>query len=126
MEAAGVTLPQRCMQGVRLSLMSTRPLPSGWPGAGLGRGCVLLQKARGLQDSGVLGKPGVSLCPLAFPCPPVPPRCPCGQQVRACGQTHTTALFTSTPLLLWEELMGYSAMLVPFSSFLSGFLFMAL
>lgn len=37
-------------------------------------------------------------------------------------QTHTTALFTSTPLLLCEEVMGYSATPVPFSSFLSGFL----
>lgn len=37
-------------------------------------------------------------------------------------QVHTTAAFTSTPLLLCEELMGYSATLVPFSSFLSGFL----
>lgn len=37
-------------------------------------------------------------------------------------QTHTTALFTSTPLLLCEEVMGYSATPVPFSSFLRGFL----
>ena len=37
-------------------------------------------------------------------------------------RTHTTALFASTPLLLCEEVIGYSATPVPFSSFLRGFL----
>lgn len=69
----------------------------------------------------ILDKPRVSSCPPAFPCPLMPPMCPSGQRVRGL-QTHTTALFTSTPLLLCEEVMGYSATLVPFSSFLSGFL----
>lgn len=44
------------------------------------------------------------------------------QPVGPGSAVHTTAVFTSTPLLLWDELMGYSATLVPFSSFLSGFL----
>lgn len=35
---------------------------------------------------------------------------------------HTTALLASRPLLLGEDVMGYSATLVPFSSFLRGFL----
>lgn len=75
-----------------------------------------------------LDKPSVSSGPLAFPgplMPLAPPMCPSGQRVQGL-QTHTTALFTSTPLLLCEEVMGYSATLVPFSSFLSGFLLMAL
>ena len=57
----------------------------------------------------------------ALPCSLKPPMCPSDQQVQSL-QTHTTALFTSAPLLLGEEVMGYSATLVPFSSFLSGFL----
>lgn len=59
--------------------------------------------------------------PRVTPCPPVPPRCPSSHWVQGL-QIHTTAVFASTPLLLWDELMGYSATLVPFSSFLSGFL----
>lgn len=74
-----------------------------------------------VSPSEVLDKPSVSSGPPAFPGPLMPPMYPCGQRVRAL-QTHTTALFTSTPLLLCEEVMGYSATLVPFSSFLSGFL----
>lgn len=69
----------------------------------------------------VLDRPRVSSCPPVIPCPTVPPRCPSSQWVQGL-QIHTTAVFTSTPLLLWDELMGYSATLVPFSSFLSGFL----
>lgn len=59
--------------------------------------------------------------PRVTPCPPVPSRCPSSHWVQGL-QIHTTAVFASTPLLLWDELMGYSATLVPFSSFLSGFL----
>lgn len=92
----------------------------GLTGATLGRGWFLPWEAQGLQGNEVLDKPSFSSCPPAFPCPLVPPRCPSGQRVWGLP-THTTALFTSTPLLC-EEVMGYSATLVPFSSFLSGFL----
>lgn len=37
-------------------------------------------------------------------------------------RNYTTALLTSTVLLFSEEVIAYSARLVPFSSFLSGFL----
>lgn len=55
--------------------------------------------------------------------PPGPPRRP---RASGSGGAHTTALFTSTPLLLCEDVMGYSATLVPFSSFLRGFRLKAL
>lgn len=83
------------------------------PRAVAGRECFLLCEARGGQGNDVLDKRSVSSCPLA------PPRCP---RASGPGRTHTTALFTSTPLLLCEVVMGYSETLVPFSSFLRGFL----
>lgn len=73
----------------------------------------------------VLDRPRVSSCPPVIHVY----QCHHGASLASGSQglqVHTTAAFTSTPLLLGEELMGYSATLAPFSSFLSGFLFMAL
>lgn len=96
-------------RGTGLSLVWAPPLPTG--------------------DQGEPGKtvpprrPGQAQGQLKSTCFPVsagattPPLRPAVPE----PQTQTTALFTSTPLLLCE-LMGYSAALVPFSSFLSGFL----
>lgn len=69
----------------------------------------------------VLDRPTVSSCPPAIHVH----QCHHGALLASGSQglqVHTTAAFTSTPLWLCEELMGYSATLVPFSSFLSGFL----
>lgn len=81
----------------------------------------LLREAPGLRDNVVLK----SLVSTWFPMSTYAIQVPSGRWAQG-PHAHTTALFTSTPLVLCEEVMGYSATPVPFSSFLSGFLLMAL
>lgn len=76
----------------------------------------------GRLEAGKAMKSGQAQCQLVSTSATKVPLWPAGLGL----QTHTTALFTSTALLLCEDVMGYSATLVPFSSFLRGFLFMAL
>lgn len=113
-----------------------RALDSGWEtaagtqdercgGLGARRGAALPCPGAWLEENAfsferlTAGKAMTSWTSAVSSCPLVPPRCP---RASGSGPHHTTALFTSTPLLLCEDVMGYSATLVPFSSFLRGFL----
>lgn len=108
-------------------------LHAGGPGSawGLRCSCLWADQGQGREEDGFsfgrletgkAMKSGQAQCQLASTSATTVPLCPAGPGLH----THTTALFTSTALLLCEDVMGYSATLVPFSSFLRGFLFMAL
>lgn len=108
-------------------------LHAGGPGSAWGLRCPCLWADQGQGreedgfsfgrlETGKAMKSGQAQCQLASTSATTVPLCPAGPGLH----THTTALFTSTALLLCEDVMGYSATLVPFSSFLRGFLFMAL
>lgn len=112
-EPGGVALPLgAACRGAQLGPRSVLPCPRADQGQGWE------------EDGSAFGSLGQAQCQLGSTCFPGStnatnvPLWPAGPG----PQTHTTALFTSTPLLLCEEVMGYSATLVPFSSFLRGFL----
>lgn len=107
-------------------------LHAGGPGSAWGLRCPCLRAGQGQGweedgfsfgrlEAGKAMKSGQAQCQLVSTSATKVPLWPAGPGL----QTHT-ALFTSTALLLCEDVMGYSATLVPFSSFLRGFLFMAL